>query len=265
MDRLRVIVACPNLARNSLAMASSGRTCDKQQCNSVDHQPLTLSRSAFFPPHGRPGVPVSSHAAPRHGRRFGVGQISGKVLPALVAPATRPTARPTARPTSPIIAHLPPGVHRLLLRLVQPWRLRLWGLLRREVEGIMVLGFDSAGRVLLVRHSYHLPDQWLVPGGGRAAGEDAIATARREMAEEAGCTLHDPAWLGQIRRTMPGGWINRIELVTGRITGTPRADGREILAVTLAAPDALPPGTHPAVHDYLALWRAQQAGAGSEG
>ena len=174
--------------------------------------------------------------------RFGAGQIGGKVLPGI----------------APIIAHLPPGLHRLLLRLVQPWRLRLWGLMRREVEGIMVLGFDAAGRLLLVRHSYHLPDQWLVPGGGRASGEDPIAAAVREMAEEAGCTLHDPAWLGQVRRTMPGGWTNRIELVTGRITGTPHADGREIIAVTLAAPDALPPETNEAVHRYLALWRAQQ-------
>ena len=158
-----------------------------------------------------------------------------------------------------IVARLPAGLHRWLLRRLQPWRLRLWGLLRREVEGIMVLAFADDGRVLLVRHSYHLPDQWLVPGGGRAPGEDAIRAAAREMAEEAGCTLIEAVWLGQVRRTMPQGWTNRIEIVTGRISGSPRADGREIVEIALHAPAALPPETSRAVHEYLAFWHASQA------
>jgi 8-oxo-dGTP pyrophosphatase MutT (NUDIX family) len=158
-----------------------------------------------------------------------------------------------------MFAHLPAGFHRWLLRMLQPLRLRMWGLLRREVEGVMVLGFTPDGRLLLVRHSYHLPDQWLVPGGGRAPGEDVIATATREMAEEAGCTLTGAVHLGQIKREMPHGWTNRIEIVTGTITGTPRADGREIIEVTLAYPGALPPETSAAVSEYLALTRAQTA------
>jgi 8-oxo-dGTP pyrophosphatase MutT (NUDIX family) len=158
----------------------------------------------------------------------------------------------------PAIAHIPAPLHRWLLRRLQPWRLWLWGLLRREVEGIMVLGFADDGRLLLVRHSYHLPDQWLVPGGGRAAGEDVLRAAAREMAEETGCVLHEATHLGQMLRTMPQGWTNRIELVTGRISGIPRADGREIVAVALHPPDALPDRTGAAVQDYLALWRASK-------
>jgi 8-oxo-dGTP pyrophosphatase MutT (NUDIX family) len=158
-------------------------------------------------------------------------------------------------PAERFLAALPGWLHRWLLRMLQPLRLRLWGLLRREVEGVMVLGFTPDGRLLLVRHSYHLPDQWLVPGGGRARGEDVMATAKREMAEEAGCTLTDAVRLGQILRKMPQGWTNRIELVTGTITGTPVADHREIAEVTLADPHALPPATGTAVHEYLALWR----------
>ena len=152
-------------------------------------------------------------------------------------------------------AVLPGWLHRGLLRALQPLRLRLWGLLRREVEGVMVLGFTPDGQLLLVRHSYHLPDQWLVPGGGRVPGEDATATATREMAEEAGCKLTDTVLLGQIVRKMPHGWTNRIEIVTGTITGTPVADGREIIEVMLATPGALPPATNAAVHEYLALKR----------
>lgn len=158
-----------------------------------------------------------------------------------------------------VVARLPAGLHRWLLRRLQPWRLRLWGLFRREVEGIMVLGFADDGRLLLVRHSYHLPDQWLVPGGGRAPGEDPIRAATREMAEEAGCMLTGAVRLGQIRRPMPQGWTNRIEIVTGRISGTPRADGREIVEVALHAPAALPPETSDAVHEYLAIWHGSQA------
>lgn len=173
-------------------------------------------------------------------------------------------AEPSAQPAHAhladrVVARLPAGLHRWLLRRLQPWRLRLWGLLRCEVEGIMVLGFAADGRLLLVRHSYHLPDQWLVPGGGRAPGEDPIRAATREMAEEAGCTLTEPVWLGQVQRSMPQGWTNRIEIVTGRISGTPRADGREIVEVALHAPAALPPETNSAVHEFLALWHASQA------
>jgi len=154
-----------------------------------------------------------------------------------------------------VLAALPGWLHRGLLRTLQPLRLRLWGILRREVAGVMVLGFTPDGRLLLVRHSYHLPDQWLVPGGGRAPGEDAIATATREMTEEAGCTLIDAAHLGQILRRMPHGWTNRIDVVTGTIHGTPIADLREITEVTLVDPGALPADTNAAVHEYLALRR----------
>lgn len=161
--------------------------------------------------------------------------------------------------TDRLIARIPAPLHRWLLRALQPWRLWLWGRMAREVEGIMVLGFAKDGRVLLVRHSYHLPDQWLVPGGGRAAGEDILAAAAREMAEETGCTLHDAQHMGQVLRMMPQGWTNRIELVCGQITGTPCADGREIVEVALYAPDALPVAANASVHEYLALWMASKA------
>jgi 8-oxo-dGTP pyrophosphatase MutT (NUDIX family) len=149
--------------------------------------------------------------------------------------------------------HLPAPVHRWLLRTLQPLRLWLWGILRREVAGVMVLGFADDGRLLLVRHSYHLPDQWLVPGGGRDRGETVLSAAAREIAEEAGCALIEPRHLGQVRRVMPQGWINLIEVVTGRITGTPRADGREVVAVALHDPAALPDNTHRSVREYLEL------------
>lgn len=146
---------------------------------------------------------------------------------------------------------LPAAWHRRVLATLQPVRLWLWGVMRREVEGIMVLAFDDQGRLLMVRHSYHLPDQWLVPGGGRSRHESPLAAATRELAEETGCTLSQARHIGQVRRTMPGGWINRIELVTGRAHGTAHADGREIIAIGWFDRAGLPPETNAAVHLYL--------------
>lgn len=164
-----------------------------------------------------------------------------------------------------MLSRLPPRLHRALLRIGQPVRLRIWGLLRREVRGCGVLAFDDAGRLLLVRHTYHEPDSWLLPGGGLARGEDPAATGARELAEETGCTLLDPVWFGTDPRVMPGGWHNRIELVTGTAEGTPRADGREIAQAAFFSLKALPLATGAVVHIALARWRARRESlAGSE-
>jgi len=160
-----------------------------------------------------------------------------------------------------VLSRLPPPLHRALLRLGQPVRLRLWGLMRREVRGCGVLAFDAAGRLLMVRHSYHEPDRWLLPGGGLARGENPAVTGARELAEETGCVLDGAVWIGSDLRTMPGGWINRIELVTGQSSGTPRPDGREIAEAAYFALDALPAATGVIVHGALAHWNRWRGGS----
>lgn len=158
-----------------------------------------------------------------------------------------------------VLSRLPPPLHRALLRIGQPVRLRLWGLLRREVRGCNVLAFDPMGRLLLVRHSYHETQRWLMPGGGLARGEEPAATGTREVAEEAGCTLESAQWIGTDLRVMPGGWRNRVEIVTGEVRGTPKADGREIAEAAFFALDELPPTTGEVVHTALGIWRTWQA------
>lgn len=160
-----------------------------------------------------------------------------------------------------MLSRLPPPLHRALLRIGQPIRLRVWGLMRREMRGCGVLAFDHAGRLLLVRHSYHERDRWLLPGGGLARGEDPASAAARELLEEAGCRLLGATWVGTDLRRMPGGWINRIELVSGTCEGTPHADGREVAEAAFFPLDALPPTTGRVVRTALAIreqWQASE-------
>jgi 8-oxo-dGTP pyrophosphatase MutT (NUDIX family) len=53
-----------------------------------------------------------------------------------------------------------------------------------------VIAFDPEGRVLLFRYDDGPPNgrHWCTPGGGLNEGEDYLAGARRELAEETGWT-----------------------------------------------------------------------------
>ncbi len=162
-----------------------------------------------------------------------------------------------------MLERLPAPLHRVLLRIAQSIRLRVWGLMRLEVRGCHVLAFDARGCLLLVRHSYYQPERWMLPGGGLSRGEDPAATGARELAEETGCVLAEAHWIATAVRPMPGGWRNRIELVAGQVAGqvtgqaacTPRPDGREIASAAFFPLDALPEATSTTVYASLAQWR----------
>lgn len=154
-----------------------------------------------------------------------------------------------------MLERLPAPLHRGLLRIAQRIRLRVWGLFGLEIRGCHVLAFDAKGRVLLVRHSYYQPERWMLPGGGLSRGEDPAATGARELAEETGCALTESRWIATDVRAMPGGWHNRIELVTGHTGGSPRPDGREIAEAAFFPLNALPETTSTTVHAGLAHWR----------
>ena len=165
----------------------------------------------------------------------------------------------------PMPAWLPRSVHRLALRRLQPVRLAWWGLRRARVRGIMVIATSANGRILLVRHSYHLPDQWLLPGGGLARGEDPIRTATRELAEEAGCRLMAPVHVATLSHRMTGGWTNTIDVVAGTFAGQPHCDGREIDEVGLFALDDLPPTTNQRTRAQIAAWQEWRTRQATQG
>ena len=87
---------------------------------------------------------------------------------------------------------MPPGLHRLLLRLfaLLPRRIRRllvrWGTPSFTVGALCVIRRPD-GRILLVRQSYR--QGWGLPGGLMARGEVPADAARREVEEEVGLAI----------------------------------------------------------------------------
>lgn len=78
----------------------------------------------------------------------------------------------------------------LLIRSGRLWRpmVRGWARVRRgKTLGVRAVVLDTAGRVVLVRHTY--VSGWWLPGGGVDAGETAEQALAHELEEEAGVRL----------------------------------------------------------------------------
>lgn len=149
---------------------------------------------------------------------------------------------------------IPRPLHRVLLRRAHAVRIRWWRWRGRPVCGVRVLARNAKGQVLLLRHSYG-SGKWMLPSGGVTGGETPLAAAVRELREETGCTLHD-AVIAAIHDEPLHGTVNRVHLIAGTASGTPRADGREIIEARFFAMNALP---QPLAYDHevqLGRWIA---------
>ena len=71
-------------------------------------------------------------------------------------------------------------------RAFQAW----WRMQRPMTLGVRGLVRDSAGRILLVKHTY--TPGWHFPGGGVEKGETALLSLARELEEEAGVRPTEP-------------------------------------------------------------------------
>ena len=133
---------------------------------------------------------------------------------------------------------IPAPLHRTLYRVADRLRRQWWRVRRPRRASVVVAAFDADGRVLLVRHSYG-PPVWALPGGGIGRNEDPAEGAAREFREELGCELVDIRALGVCEQDESGA-RDVLHLFAAALAGTPMPDMREIVAVGLFEPDALP-------------------------
>jgi ADP-ribose pyrophosphatase YjhB (NUDIX family) len=150
---------------------------------------------------------------------------------------------------------IPAPLHRRFYRIADRARRLWWRMRKPDRTSVIVAAFDSAGRILLVRHSYG-PRVWALPGGGIGRNEDPAAGAAREFRQELGCEL---AVLVQVavQEQDESGSRDRLHLFTAELAGTPQPDMREIVEVGLFDPAVLPPRCDRRVAQALAV-RSQQ-------
>lgn len=97
----------------------------------------------------------------------------------------------------------------------------------RHPGGAAVVALDDGGRVCLLRQYRHAAGGWLweLPAGKLDAGELPEATARRELAEEAGVAARDWQGLGTVVSS-PGVFTEVVHLYLARQL-TPATAARE--------------------------------------
>lgn len=129
---------------------------------------------------------------------------------------------------------LPARLHRALLPLAftirETWR-RWRG---APIAGCAVVIENSAGHILLVRHSYG-PRGWSLPGGGIASDEDPREAALREIEEELGLRLAEIEKIAVLAEEVYGSLLSA-HLFTARTDLQPRPDGREVIEAAFFAP-----------------------------
>ncbi|HZP97649.1 MAG TPA: NUDIX domain-containing protein [Candidatus Limnocylindria bacterium] len=106
----------------------------------------------------------------------------------------------------------------------------------RFLVGVVGLGVDGEGRVLLARHRFGAP-QWRFLGGFLAPKERVEEALAREIREETGLAIE----VGPVLEVVTGYRWQRVELVFAyRVTGGTETLGGEIAELRAFAPTGLP-------------------------
>ncbi|MBK61632.1 MAG: DNA mismatch repair protein MutT [Altererythrobacter sp.] len=152
---------------------------------------------------------------------------------------------------------IPAPLHRLALRTAYRLRNRLRKATGKARDGVMVIGKDFEGQVLLVRHSYG-PKEWFFPGGGIASGEDPESAARRELREETGCEIEGLRLVGSVDETISGG-EHKGYLFEGVVHDMPEPDGREVIEARFFPTHSLPQPLSRITQQRLQMWQARKS------
>ncbi len=143
------------------------------------------------------------------------------------------------------VARLKPLVQRLI---------HLGALAARPMTlGVRIVVADGEGRILLVRHTY-VPG-WYLPGGGVDPGETLAAAAAREVGEEAGIRLEEPARLFALyfnRRASRRDHVGLYVCNGWSQPEPPKVPNREIAEIGFFSRNALPEETTAATRRRLA-------------
>jgi 8-oxo-dGTP pyrophosphatase MutT (NUDIX family) len=142
-------------------------------------------------------------------------------------------------------------VVRVLAQRVQRIRKRLRAARGATTLGAHAIALTREGRIILVMLRY--APGWRLPGGGRAADEDPVEAALRELREEIGMVSHTGAQLAaQVERRK----TRRLDLesivIVRDVIYRPRKWSWEVERVCEAPLDALPANLAPVTRRWLA-------------
>lgn len=74
----------------------------------------------------------------------------------------------------------------------------------RHRTGVVLVGYDEEGRILLLKHVFHPTAPWGLPGGWLEKGESPAACAKRELREETGLSAELGPIIYHSKESAPG-------------------------------------------------------------